>query len=45
MVDEATASPTAQEVSEDNGGHFVLRVNAKDYAGYGECLAQVEKMK
>jgi hypothetical protein len=48
MVDEATALPTAQEVSKDDGGHYVLRMNARDHSAYTAehgCLAGVEQMK
>lgn len=46
MVDEGIASPTAQEVSEEDGGHYILRMKGDDYLGkYHECLAGVVKMK
>jgi hypothetical protein len=47
MIDDSIVSPTAQEVSEIDGGHYVLRMGQRDYNTYASagCLTGVSQMK
>jgi hypothetical protein len=45
MKREDIDSPTAEEVSTDDGGHFVLRMKSNDYAAEKGCLVGVPQMK
>ncbi|MDR3582160.1 MAG: hypothetical protein P4L67_02705 [Candidatus Pacebacteria bacterium] len=44
-IDEKIQSPTAQEVSTDGGGHYILRMNGRDHGADGECLAGIALMR
>jgi hypothetical protein len=45
MIDEGVASPTAQMVSAEDSGHYVLRLNRHNYEVEQKCLVGVAQTK
>ena len=45
MINESTPSPTAQVVSTQDGGHYVLWMNSHDHNAESGCIADIAPMK
>lgn len=44
-IDESAQIPTAQKVSDESGGHYILRMNSETRRAGGECISDIVLMK